>query len=74
MKKKIIGITIFCSFVIMGAVSSSVASYDKPSLPGDDNGTTYYQTMRYCSGRLTYACTTVSLAESCRRYACLTSY
>jgi len=37
MKKKIIGITMFCCLVIMGAVSSSMASYDPPGLPGDDN-------------------------------------
>lgn len=79
MKKILICFASFLTLLLFAvAMHENVSSdfFDKPLevLADGESGTRYYQTMGYCDGVLTYACSTSYTSEYCRLAACYLNY
>lgn len=72
--KKNKSLSLFLALIIFTFVLSINSNAVDPPTRDDGSLPKLYQTMRYCGGTLTYACTSKALTESCRRYKCITSY
>ena len=74
MKKKILFGVIAAALVALNALALSSFTASAKQVRAVEEavsaGGSCYQTMGYCSNRLTYRCSTSSTAEGCRRYAC----
>lgn len=72
MKKKLLSLLV----IVLSAISLTTNAREL-EIAIDEQGPKderLYQTMRYCKGKMNYACTNQKTGEYCRKFACIYRY